>query len=96
MQPQAHVQVLANMLDFGMNPQSALDAPRWQWMSGKRISLEVGSPSFLASALRQMGHEVDYAPSSGAFGRGQIIFLNEHGNLTGATEPRCDGCVAAW
>jgi gamma-glutamyltranspeptidase/glutathione hydrolase len=96
MQPQAHVQVLANIIDFGMNPQSALDAPRWQWSSGRRVSLEVGMPNHLAAALRQMGHEIEYAPSSGVFGRGQIIFKNEYGGFTGATESRCDGCVAAW
>jgi len=96
MHPQGHVQVLANMLDFAMNPQSALDAPRWQWMSGRRVTLETGNPPHLADALRQMGHEIDYAPSSSTFGRGQIILRNEHGSMTGATEPRCDGCAAAW
>jgi gamma-glutamyltranspeptidase/glutathione hydrolase len=96
MQPQAHVQVLANLLDFGMNPQSALDAPRWLWSSGKRVSLEAGGPPHLAAALRQIGHDIDYASSSGVFGRGHMIFRNEYGGLTGAAEPRCDGCVAAW
>jgi gamma-glutamyltranspeptidase/glutathione hydrolase len=43
-----------------------------------------------------MGHEVEYSHLSGLFGRGQIIFKNEFGGLTGATEPRCDGSVAAW
>jgi gamma-glutamyltranspeptidase/glutathione hydrolase len=96
MQPQGHVQVLANMLDYKMNPQAALDAPRWQWLTGRRVTLEVGSPPHLAAALRQMGHEIDYAPSSATFGRGQIILLNEFGSLTAAAEPRCDGCAAAW
>jgi gamma-glutamyltranspeptidase/glutathione hydrolase len=38
MQPQAHVQVLMNMLDFGLNPQEALDAPRWMWSRRRRCS----------------------------------------------------------
>ena len=96
MQPQGHVQVLVNMLEYGMNPQAALDAPRWQWLEGRRISFELGNPGSLATALRQMGHDIEYAASSGSFGRGQIILKNEYGTLTGATEPRCDGMVVGW
>jgi gamma-glutamyltranspeptidase/glutathione hydrolase len=96
MQPQAHVQVLANMLDFGMNPQSALDAPRWMWQSGKRVTLELGIPEHVAAALRHRGHEVEYAALNAVFGRGQMILRNEHGTLTAATEPRCDGAAVVW
>ncbi|GAA3537327.1 gamma-glutamyltransferase [Zobellella aerophila] len=34
MQPQGHMRVVMNMVDFGLNPQAALDAPRWQWLGG--------------------------------------------------------------
>ena len=44
MQPQAHVQVLANLLDFHLNPQEALDAPRWQWIKDNVVSIEYGTP----------------------------------------------------
>ena len=44
-QPQGHVQVLENLIDFGLNPQEALDAPRWQWTGNKSILLEPGFPS---------------------------------------------------
>ena len=37
MQPQGHVQVITNMIDFHLNPQQALDAPRWQWVEGLKI-----------------------------------------------------------
>lgn len=93
MQPQGHVQVLANMLAYNMNPQSALDAPRWQWLQGRRVLLEHGHHPSLATALSQMGHQIEYSPTTGPFGRGQIILRNDHGTLTGATEPRCDGAV---
>jgi gamma-glutamyltranspeptidase/glutathione hydrolase len=42
MQPQGHVQVVMNTVDFEMNPQQALDAPRWQWMGGMDVSVEPG------------------------------------------------------
>ena len=40
MQPQAHVQVVMNMIDWHLNPQQALDAPRWQWVGGKKVEVE--------------------------------------------------------
>ena len=44
MQPQGHVQVIMNTLDFMMNPQATLDAPRWQWVGGKKIQVETDIP----------------------------------------------------
>lgn len=96
MQPQGHVQVMMNMIDFGMNPQEALDAPRWQWTGGMQIELERGFPGDVAEKLMRRGHQVKIAADSMAFGRGQMILRDDRGVLTGATEPRTDGCVAAW
>lgn len=96
MQPQGHVQVITNTLDFHMNPQEALDAPRWQWVGGKNVEVEQGFPRGLTEELVRMGHQVTVASESLSFGRGQIIWRDEHGVLTGATEPRADGAVAAW
>ncbi|MCI9155497.1 MAG: gamma-glutamyltransferase family protein [Lawsonibacter sp.] len=96
MQPQGHVQVVMNTLDFCMNPQEALDAPRWQWVGGKKIQLERAFPCGVTEELVRRGHEISVMPDSWDFGRGQIIWRNEEGVLCGATEPRADGCVAAW
>lgn len=61
MQPQGHLQVLLQMIDYGRNPQSALDAPRWFWTGEKQVSLEHGVPLYIARALADRGHEVSYS-----------------------------------
>lgn len=96
MQPQGHVQVITNTLDFHMNPQEALDAPRWQWVGGKNIEVERGFPYALTEELVRRGHNITVIPESLNFGRGQIIWRDENGVLVGATEPRTDGTVAVW
>ncbi|CAA7600547.1 gamma-glutamyltransferase [Acididesulfobacillus acetoxydans] len=96
MQPQGHLQVMVNALDFHLNPQAALDAPRWQWLEGKTVELEHSVPEHTAESLARRGHRIVRPLGSGSFGRGQIIWRNEDGVLAGAAEPRTDGQVAAW
>lgn len=96
MQPQGHLQVVMNTVDFDLNPQAALDAPRWQWMEGKVVEMEHSTPAHITEALARMGHQVCWALGSGGFGRGEIIWRQEDGVLVGATEPRADGQIAAW
>lgn len=96
MQPQGHVQVIMNTIDFQLNPQAALDAPRWQWMEGKVIEVEQQMPTHLVEALARRGHSMKWALGTGGFGRGQIIWRNKHGVLVGGTEPRTDGTIASW
>ncbi len=102
MQPQGHVQVVVNMVDYGMDPQEALNAPRFNisdGTSGGKILLEEGVPLETMSALARMGHEV--VPSSGyargAFGKGQIIIRDpDTGVLCAGSEPRADGQAIGW
>jgi len=96
MQPQGHVQMMMNTIDFGLNPQAALDAPRWEWESAKRINIERATPEHLFHGLAALGHEVSWSNNRIAFGRGQIIWRNADGVLCGGTEPRTDGAIAAW
>lgn len=96
MQPQGHVQVIMNTIDFKLNPQAALDAPRWQWMEKKKIIIEQSFPKHITEALTRKGHIIQRVLDSGGFGRGQIIWRNDKGVLIGATEPRADGVVAAY
>ena len=94
MQPQGHVQVVCNMIDFGLNPQQALDAPRWQWIEGRKILVEPGFNPEIARALAKKGHEVSVSLETGTFGRGQIIIRQDNGVLVGATEGRTDSSIA--
>ena len=96
MQPQGHVQVVMNTVDFLLNPQASLDAPRWQWIEGKKIWLEDRVPAEIVEDLRRRGHEITIKSDYTSFGRGEIIWRDDNGVLAGATEPRADGTVAAW
>jgi gamma-glutamyltranspeptidase/glutathione hydrolase len=97
MQPQGHVQVVMNTVDFGLNPQAALDAPRWQWKKDKLVDVENRFPHHLAQGLFEKGHHINISLEPNEFGRGQIIWKDpESGVLVGGTESRTDGTVAGW
>jgi len=96
MQPQGHLQVVSNLIDFNLNPQAALDAPRWQWMKDKEVVIEKEFPTETAKALSRKGHKVSVSLTSGLFGRGQIILRNDQGLYISGTEKRTDGCIAAY
>jgi gamma-glutamyltranspeptidase/glutathione hydrolase len=97
MQPQGHMQVIMNTVDFALNPQAALDAPRWQWIEGKRVQVEPHFPHHLAQGLARRGHQIEVTLDHGGYGRGQIIWRDpETGVLMGGTESRTDGTIAAW
>lgn len=97
MQPQGHVQVIMNTIDFHLNPQAALDAPRWHWKNDKIVEVDPTFPQHIAHALSRKGHQIVRALDHYVFGRGQIIWRNpETGVLQGGTEPRTDGHVSVW
>ncbi len=94
MQPQGHLQVVVNMADYSMNPQAALDAPRWRFLSGKKVLLEQTVPRHIVLALIERGHDIQVSAQGRHFGRGQII-LRREGVLVAASEPRADGLALA-
>jgi gamma-glutamyltranspeptidase/glutathione hydrolase len=96
MQPQGHVQVVVNTVDYHMNPQECLDAPRFQWVGEKKVQLEREVPAHIAQKLADMGHQVEIVNTNLGMGRGQVIWRMDDGTLVGGTEPRADGTVAAW
>lgn len=96
MQPQGHLQVVMNCVDFDLNPQAALDAPRWRWEKGKKVHMENKTPEYVGKGLSRRGHNINYSLYSSSYGRGQIIWKMEDGVYAGGTEPRTDGHVAVW
>lgn len=101
MQPQGHVQVVVNLVDYGLNPQAALDAPRWRvlWDQGiPQVALESTVPPQVVRELSARGHAVQVVEAEedyGLFGRGQIL-LRDGDHFIAASEPRADGLALAW
>ena len=98
-QAQGHLQVVANMVDFMMDPQAALDARRFNVNLDDSTTLEQDVPAEVIAGLRGMGHRI--TPDSGGagvfFGGGQIIERNpDSGVLIGGSDPRKDGCAVGW
>jgi gamma-glutamyltranspeptidase/glutathione hydrolase len=102
MQPQGHLQVVTNLVDYSMDPQEALNAPRFfiqDGTTGGKVSLEEGIHVETMAALARMGHEV--IPIAGynriSFGKGQIIIRDpKTGALTAGSDPRSDGQALGW
>ncbi len=112
MQPQGHVQVLVNMVDYGMNIQEAGDAARFNHDGGRAptdsldpegvdtlgvLNLEPGIPAATVEQLRAMGHNVRIVENGVMFGGYQAIMRDpETGVYSGGTEMRKDGTVAGY
>jgi gamma-glutamyltranspeptidase/glutathione hydrolase len=106
MQPQGHVQVLTNLIDFGMNVQEAGDAPRVRHdgsseptgsrMQGSgRVYLESRFADEAVTGLEALGHDV--ARAREGFGGYQAILYDEEQRVyKGASESRKDGCAAGF
>jgi gamma-glutamyltranspeptidase/glutathione hydrolase len=95
MQPQAQVQLLGRLLLDGMDPQAALDAPRWHTSGGGHIEVEDGWPAALVSALADRGHAVHWADEA-VFGRGEVVIARDDGWFVGGSDTRGDGLAAGW
>ena len=89
MQPQGHVQVVSNVVDYDQPLQAALDQPRWRYREDGSLAVEPHFDSHVAAKLSRKGHDVQLLPSD-MFGGAQIV-RNDGGTLSAATEPRKDG-----
>lgn len=102
MQPQGHVQVMLDMLEYDLGPQETLDLPRFcltDGTAGGEVALEDGIPLQVMAELARMGHKV--VPTVGharaIFGRGQIIRKHpESGTWWAGSDPRADGLALGF
>ncbi|MBI5118049.1 gamma-glutamyltransferase [Candidatus Poribacteria bacterium] len=89
-QPQGLLQILLNILDFGMSPQEAINAPRWRSYDAGKLALESTIGANVVHDLSARGHilldEADF------FGGSQCIMFEEDGSLVGGSDPRLAGC----
>lgn len=96
-QPAGHARLVSNLLDFGMDPQTAIDAPRcfaglFSGVDG--MTLETGYAPDVVADLAERGHAVRW--SDEALGGAQAIWLHGSGVLEGASDPRKDGCALGY
>jgi len=96
MQPQGHMQMIVNMLDYGMDPQTSLDAPRWWWGKERQIQVEPGVTPTIVETLSQRGHELSVNGETDFAGRGQIIWRLPSGAYVAGSETRADGCALGY
>jgi gamma-glutamyltranspeptidase/glutathione hydrolase len=92
MQPQGHVQVLLNLLVFGMDIQQAIDAARFRHLSGLNVALETPISADVRARLTALGHQIGNEANI-AFGGAQAIIRLERGWVAGS-DPRKDGMAA--
>ena len=92
-QPAGHARFVSNLVDFGMDPQAALDAPR-SFSGPDGMQLERGYPDAVRARLTEMGHDVSIPDAP--LGGGQAILIGEDGVLQGASDPRKDGCALGY
>jgi gamma-glutamyltranspeptidase/glutathione hydrolase len=105
MQPQGHVQIIVNLVDYGLDLQAAGDAARYRFYGGAEptgdapdgvgfVAMENGVPAEVRAELERRGHRV--RPADGSFGGYQAIMRNSNGVYEAATEMRKDGSAGAY
>ncbi|TFL18972.1 gamma-glutamyltransferase family protein [Jannaschia formosa] len=92
-QSNGHVRFVSNMREFGMDPQTAIDAPR-AFADGGVLKVERGYSDAVRAALSDMGHTVEIPTT--AIGGAQAIRIHPSGYLEGASDPRKDGCALGY
>lgn len=107
-QVQTNLQLLTNVIDFGMNPQEAVEAPRWRNLQNPmestiphtcadRLQLEGRFPNDVRDGLAQRGHELEILADWGGAGSAQMIQIQStNGTLIGGSDPRRDGYAVGY
>ncbi|MCY4573534.1 MAG: gamma-glutamyltransferase [Gemmatimonadetes bacterium] len=96
-QPQSLLQIVNNLVHFGMTPQAAIEAPRFRSYNGLRVAFEDRFPASVLDELMKLGHEVDVVHGwTATFGGAQMILRDRDGTLTAASDPRREAYAIAW
>ncbi len=95
---QTTVQLVTNVLDFGMDVQQAIEAPRFRYFTGRQLRMEERFPLHLRRELERRGHQVELVEAwSRVVGGAQAIMADaEHGTFQGGADPRRDGYALGW
>jgi gamma-glutamyltranspeptidase / glutathione hydrolase len=95
-QPQVQVQIVSDLVDFGMTPQNAISAPRFNHIEGTKVALEPGFGRDVSDELTRRGHQV-VAGNPESFGGAHMIAIDpESGAFIGASDPRKGGCALGF
>jgi gamma-glutamyltranspeptidase/glutathione hydrolase len=103
-QPQTNLQVLHNLLDLRMDPQSAIEAPRWSHQPGtpprheapEELRMEEGTPAEVIEGLRRIGHPVAVVERLSFGGANVIVRDHETGTLLGGADARRPCYAIGW
>src|SRR5688572_12637511 len=95
-QPQTLVQVITNVMQFGMTPQQAVEAPRWRWYGRDRLGVEPGVAPEVRDSLTARGHQVVVQEPSEEFGGAQMILVTPSGGRVAGADPRREAYAIAW
>ncbi len=96
-QPQQHVQIFLNVVEFGMDAQQAVEIPRINHDSGLSVTVEPGIDASVLAQLEAWGHDIRRRTTRGGVGGAQIIiFDRETGAIIGGSTPHKDGMAVAY
>lgn len=96
MQPQGQLQFLLNLAVRGMDPQKALDTPRWRWLRGLEVAVEQRWTQHAMAVLSARGHRLIAQPELSGFGRGQAVLRNPAGGYVAGSDSRADGLAQGY
>lgn len=95
-QVQFNLQILANILAFGNDPQRAVAYPRWAWETGLEVAVEEAFGAYALDALSSLGHAVRPVPGREGGGAAQVILRRADGLYLAGSDPRADGRAEAF
>ena len=96
MQPQGHLQVVMDLVDFRLNPQACIDRPRWQWQKGDRFIVEPRFDRDIVKQLTARGHQIDVSENDFSYGRAQMILKSGNDTDIAGCEARTDSNIACY